>query len=349
MMPEQIEIKQKISTVLDSLRGTNQFHLGDAKLLELIAEIKGLEKLDTILSDIKYIQLFTNQYAGLIPPLYILNFINDISKTVNLKSHLDPWLTPSSPCNFFDFGTTIAYCQNQTTLEIINTVFENDKTEIRLGDGSKELDKIKQKFDFITSFPPFGMKREPIEIDGFRSSSNFAATLLFQSSLLLDDNGKLVFLMPTSFLIEEKNKDLIKKLGLFVDAVFAIPNGAFLPQTNIYTNIIVITKQQNENTFVGEISSNEQANKVILENYKNRRVGKAIQLGTLVNFKEFKSFYALVSEHEMQEISKQIGYPPINLTDIDSPKGSVTGSSINVGGWSLDVSNWYKSSIYIGR
>jgi len=315
-MFEQIEIKQKISTVLDSFRGTNQFHLGDTKLLELIAEIKGPEKLDTILSDIKYIQLFTNQYAGLVPPIYILNFINDISKTVNLKSHLDPWLTPSSPCNFFDFGTTTAYCQNQSTAEIIDTVLNNDKTEIRLGDGSKELDKIDRKFDFITSFPPFGMKREPIEIDGFRSSSNFASMLLFQSSLLLNDNGKLVFLMSTSFLFEEKNKELIYKLGLFVDAVFAIPNGAFLPQTNINANIIVITKQPNENTFVGEISSNEQANKAIFENYKNRRTGKAIQLGALVNFKEFKSFNALVSEHEMQELSKQIGYPPINLTDI---------------------------------
>ena len=78
------------------------------------------------------------------------------------------------------------------TAEIINTVFANDKTEIHLGDGSKQIDSIKTKFDLITSFPPFGMRGEPLEINGFRTSHDFASTLLIQSSLLLNDNGKAV-------------------------------------------------------------------------------------------------------------------------------------------------------------
>ncbi|MBI5892411.1 MAG: hypothetical protein HZB79_01980 [Deltaproteobacteria bacterium] len=315
-MTNQTEIKQKIWTTLDKLRG--HFPIGDSKLLELIAATKGTEKLDSILGDVKTIQLLTSRYDGFVPPLYIFNFINDLSKSVNPKSHLDPWLTPSSPCIFFDFGTTTAYCLNQTASEIIKTVFANAKTEIHLGDGSKQLDGVKTKFDFITSFPPFGMRKEPIEINGFKTSNDFASTLLIQSSMLLNDNGKAVFLMSPSFLIDKKNKEVINKLGLFVDAVFAIPNGAFLPQSNIASNLVVITKQQKEKTFIAEISSDEKANKAVLDNYKNHRAGKVIQLGALVDIKEFKSLQALVSENEMQELVKRIGYSPIHLTEFAS-------------------------------
>lgn len=307
------EIQQKIWTKLDKLRATSSFQFSSSKLLELIAETHGIEKLDKILGDEEILRILTSRHDGFIPPLYILNFINDLSKTINPKSHLDPWLTPSSPCNFFDFGKTTAYCLNQTALEIIKTVLANDKTEIHLGDGSKQLTSLKSKFDFITSFPPFGMRREPIEINGLRTSNDFASTLLIQSSLLLNESGKAIFLMSPSFLIDEKNKEAISKLGLFVDAVFAIPNGVFLPQTNIASNFIIVTKQLKEKTFIAEISSDEKTNQTILYNYKNQRAGKAIQLGALVDFKEFKSFHALVSENEMRELVKRIGYPPILL------------------------------------
>ncbi len=314
-MTDQTEINQKIWTMLDKLRRTSTFQFGDSKLLELIAAIKGIEKIDEILGDENIVRLLTARNDGFVPPLYIYNFINDLSKSVNPKLHLDPYLTPSSPCNFFDFGTSSAYCLNQTALEIIKTAFANAKTEIHLGDGSKQLDSIKTKFDLITSFPPFAMRREPIEIKGFRTSYDFASTLLIQSSLLLNDNGKAIFLMSSSFLFDDKNKEVISKLGLFVDAVFVIPNGAFLPQTNITSNLIVVTRQPKEKTFIAEISNDEKANKTILDNYKNRRAGKAIQLGALVDFKEFKSFQAFISENEMQELVKRIGYPPIRLTE----------------------------------
>lgn len=315
-MTGQTEIKQRIWTTIDKLRATSPFPFGDSKLLELIAATQGIEKLDSILNDAKAVQLLTRTPEFIVPPLYIFNFINDLSKSVNPKSHLDPWLTPASPCNFFDFGTTTAFCINQTAIEIIKSTFPNNKTEIHLGDDSKQLDSVKTKFDFITSFPPFGMRNTPIEINGLKTSNDFASTLLIQSSMLLDENGKAIFLISPSFLFDDRNKEVINKLGLFVDAVFAIPNGAFLPHTNIASNLIVVTKQPKQKTFIAEISSDEKSNKTILDNYKYRRTGKAIQLGVLVDFKEFKSLQALVSENEMQELVKRIGYPPIRLTEI---------------------------------
>jgi len=315
-MTDHKEIEQLIWKALDKLRVTSRFQMGDSKLLELIAATKGAEKLESFLQNEKIVQLLTSRYDGFVPPLYVYNFINDIFKTVNSKTHLDPWLTPSSPSNFFDFGATTAYCLNQTAFETINLVFANDKDQIHLGDGSKQLDNIIGKFDFITSFPPWGMTREPKEINGSKTSNDFASTLLIQSAMFLEENGKAVFLMTPSFLFDDRNKEVLSKLGLYVDAVFAIPNGAFLPQTNIASNLVVVTKQPKEKTFIAEISSDEKTNKTIHDNYKNHRAGKAIQLGALVDIKEFKSFQGLVSENEMQDLVKRIGYPPISLTDV---------------------------------
>ena len=126
-MTDHKETEQLIWKAFDKLRGTSRFQMGDSKLLELIAATKGAEKLKSILQNEKIIQLLTSRYDGFVPPLYVFNFINDISKTVNSKTHLDPWLTLSSPSNFFDFGATTAYCLNQAALETIKTVFANEK------------------------------------------------------------------------------------------------------------------------------------------------------------------------------------------------------------------------------
>lgn len=315
-MIDHKEIEQRIWTTLNKLRGdmsSSGFH--STKLLELIGTTQGEEKFEQILSSKELIRSITNS-DGFTPPLYIYNFINELSVVVNPKTHLDPWLIPSSPCNFFDFGTTTAYCINQTAFETIKAIFENPKNEIQLGESWQFLDSTKSKFDLITCFPPFGMRKEPTEINGFRTSNDFGATLLIKASMLLNENGRAVFLMSPSFLFNDRNKELITKLNLFVDAVFSIPNGAFLPQTNIVSNLVVVTKQPKEKTFIAEISNDEKTNKTIIDNYKNRRVGKAIQLGSLIDFVELKSFQGLLSQNEMQELVKRIGYPPISLTDV---------------------------------
>lgn len=315
-MTDYKEIQQRIWTTLSKLEGninSSDFH--STKLLELIGTTQTEEKFEQILNSEELVRSTTNS-DGVTPPLYIYSFINELSKLVNLETHLDPWLTPSSPCNFFDFGATTAYCVNQTAFKTIKAIFPNPKNEIRLGESWQFLDSTKSKFDLITCFPPFGMRKEPIEINGFRTSNDFGATLLIKASMLLTENGIAIFLISPSFLFDDRNKELITKLGLFVDAVFSIPNGAFLPHTNISSNLVVVTKQPKEKTFISEILNDEKTNKTIIDNYRNRKAGKAIQLGSFVDFMELKSFQGLLSQNELQELVRKIGYPPISLTDV---------------------------------
>ena len=65
------------------------------------------------------------------------------------------------------------------------------------------------------------MRREPKEINGSKTSNDFASTLLIQSAMLLEDNGKAVFLMAPSFLFDDRNKEVLCKLGLYVAAIFS--------------------------------------------------------------------------------------------------------------------------------
>jgi hypothetical protein len=309
------EVEQQILTTLNQLGGEmsySDFHSN--KLLTLIGITQTKENFENILGDKELIRSIRNN-VGMTPPLYIYNFINELSKFVNPKTHLDPWLTTSSPCNFFDFGKTTGICFSQNDAEIIKNVFKNPNIQIQFGHGITQIHTVKNSFDFISSFPALGMNTPPIEINGLRTSRDFSSTLLLQASTLLNYNGLAVFLMSSRFLNDETNKNIINELGLFVDAVFAIPSGAFLPQTNITTNLVVVSKQPKAKTFIAEISNNEQTNKIILDNYKKRRPGKAIQLGSLVNISEVKSFNGFSSLIEMQELAKRVGYPPIRLSD----------------------------------
>ncbi|MEA5489099.1 MULTISPECIES: hypothetical protein [Pseudanabaena] len=316
-MINESEIKQKIWKKLDKLRATSNFVMGDGKMLELIAATKGMETLDSILDDEKSIQLLSRDNESFVPPLYVFNFINEIAKSVNPKSHLDPWITPSSPCNFFDFGQTIAYCLNEPIIEIINTFSPNNKTKIHLGDISKELQYVGAKFDLVTSFTPFCVRRkERIEIDGVSLPTDLGFATIMQSSLLLNETGKGVFLTSPSFLFVDKNKEILSKLGLFVDAVFATPNGIFRPRAGVNAIIIVLTKQLRENTFVAEISSEEKLNKAIFDNYIHCKKGKEIQLGCFVDIKKFSSVQDLILEDEIQRLSERIGNPVVDLGEI---------------------------------
>ena len=320
-MIDQSEIKQKIQELIKKVRSTPNYRLSDgkmhSKMLELIAATKGMKALANILDDEKAIQLFSRDNKIFVPPLYVFNFINEIAKSVNPKSHLDPWITPSSPCNFFDFGQTIAYCLNEPIIEIINTFFPNDKNQIYLGHVFTELKDIRTNFDLVTSFTPFGMQRkEKIEIDGVSlTSDHLGFSTIIQSSLLLNETGKGIFLTTPSFFFDNK-KEVLSKRGLFVDAVFATPSGIFRPYSGVNAIIVVLTKQLRENTFVAEISSEEKFNKAIFDNYANWKKGKEIQLGCFVDIKKFISVQDLILEDEIQRLSKRIGNPVVDLGEI---------------------------------
>lgn len=324
---EQTDIKNKIWSNLDRLRADRKFsEIRDTRLLELIGASLGIEELDRLFQDTELISNLINSYS-LTPPTYVFKFIEELIKTEPKKYILDPWITLSSPIFFIQADNIFGTCINQTEFEIIKTLFKEKSHNIKIGNSLNELSKSTQKFDLVISFPPFGMRTQ--EINGEKSPFDFATALLLKCGDHLTQDGKLIFLVSNSFLMDDKRKEALNKQGLFVDAVFSIPSGAFAPMTNIPSNLILISKQKKEKTFVAEISQDDTTNKTIFHNFKNKKEGKATQLGCFVEFLEFKSLSALISEKEMQELVKRIGYPPILLIDISKSINAIKGENID--------------------
>lgn len=311
-MMEQ-ETKLKIWNTLNKFRG--HFYVTDTKLLELISETHGQQCLDQILSNEKLLHVLANRYY-LTPPTYIINFIIELANTINPKTQLDPWATLSSIIIQGKSNNGTAIFENEQEAELIKIICPDNKSNVILGDSLTEIDKLKKSFEFISCFPPFGMRKEAIIINGHRTTTNFGSMLLLKAASLLTENGIGVFLLPSSFLFDNTVKENIKALEISVVALFSIPSGAFSPLTSISSNLVVFSRKSTNRTFVAEISNNDKANKIVLDNYKNRRRGKATQLGALVDFGTFTSLQSLVLEKEIQEMAKRIGFPQILLSDI---------------------------------
>lgn len=323
-MNEQ-EIKNKIWNNLDKFRADRDFSgFRDTKILEFIGVKLGIEKLDFILNN-KELLLKMAETFSITAPAYVYNFIEEITKSENSKTFFDPWLTISSPALYTENKTLNGTCINKTQFDIIKTIFKDKTQNIKLGDTLEILSETSEKLDLVVSFPPFGMRTQ--SINGTKSKFDFATTLLLECGEKIKNDGKLIFLVSNSFLMDEKGKEELMKKGLFVEAVFSIPSGALAPTTNISSNLILVSKNNIEKTFVAELSTDESTNISILKNFRNQKEGKAIQLGCFVSISEFKSLNSLVAEKEMNDLVKRIGYPPILLTDISISINALKGNS----------------------
>lgn len=175
---EQQDIKNKIWSNLDRLRTDQNFSgFRDTKLLELIGTTFGAEKLDGIFQDKELITLLTNS-CSITAPNYVFKFIEELIKTDNNKSVLDPWLTLSSPLLYIQADNLNGTCMNQSEFEAIKTLFKDKTKNFKLGDTLNQLSQTNDKFDLILSFLPFGMRTQ--SINSTKSSFDFATTLLLK-------------------------------------------------------------------------------------------------------------------------------------------------------------------------
>lgn len=337
---EQTDIKTKIWSNLDRLRTDQNFSgFRDTKLLELIGATLGIEKLEAIFQDKALLSKLTNTFS-ITAPTYVFKFIEELIKTDSHKSIFDPWLTISSPLLYIQADKLSGTCINQIEFETIKTLFNEKSQNFKLGDTLNELSQTNEKFDLVLSFPPFGMRTQ--SINGTRSPYDFATTLLLKCGEKIKNDGKMIFLVPNSFFWNDRAKEVIKSSGLFVEAVFALPAGTFAPLTSIPSNLVFVSKQKKDKTFVAEISQDATTNKTILQNFKNNKEGKAIQLGSIIKYSEFISINALVAEKVMQDLIKRFGYTPICLKEC-----SISISQIKVS--NAEDINHLSNSIYLPK
>lgn len=285
------------------------------QILANISYFIGKEKLEEVVNNTRALAEL-NAISSFIVPTYIIEFINKIAKTVNPTNHFDPLATISSPCLYYGFDNTIAYCIDKKEFDLINTIFHMPQLDLLLGDSNSFINNYKNQFDLVTCFPPFYSRKENLRINRKVFSLDMSLSILIKSAYLLSEKGKAIFLLPSSFLFIRDLKEALLTEGLFIDAIFSLPSGTFIPVTRISTMLVVLSKQESNKTFVAELARDEQNIDIVFENYINRKEGKIIQLGTLVDVLSFRSLKEEISKKEVSDLSNQLGFPIVKLGDI---------------------------------
>jgi hypothetical protein len=143
-------------------------------------------------------------------------------------------------------------------------------------------------------------------------------TLMLESARHLTKKGVGLFLLPNGFFFQQGKalvRDALAKVGLYVNAVVALPVGAFSPFTGLPLNIVQISRTPTTDLFVCQLVPGAD-HKPLLKNLLKRQAGASLELGRLVPAETFTSFLALQTLEEEERLAQRSGLKAVPLKDV---------------------------------
>jgi hypothetical protein len=194
---------------------------------------------------------------------------------------------------------------------------DNTKNKIL---GSNWIESIPEgkKYNLIVADLPLGMPKEKIKVGSIeinirRNWCELAKTLQF-----LSDGGICVALVePLAFGSSEGSRfeDALNTNGYYLTGIFNTPEG-LLQSTNIRPVIVIITRGQANDIFIGEIESNGLAIQ-LAESFKSRINGNSLSNGQLIKQRGFKGFTNFKLEQQLSKLQTRYKeYETVRLGDI---------------------------------
>lgn len=188
------------------------------------------------------------------------------------------------------------------------------------------LDLIKSSAfdaDLVTCIPPFGIRtRESIILKDIQGNDvelkdEFGNLVIASSCKALKENGIAIFVVSTSSFLSHKSVfRQFPRLGLGVEAVLALPHGAFLPIAAIDTYLIIVRKRLIEKTFVARLSNEDSLNQQIIENLKKGRDGGRLDFGIYIDSTSFIGVEQLWIDELIRQKQKEYGIQPTKVREI---------------------------------
>lgn len=131
----------------------------------------------------------------------------------------------------------------------------NKNVNYKISDSDSILNPIVEKdgANVIISNPPFGGRYHDLDKIDFEriSNDNSLETVFFEMMLsrLNPVNGRMVVVIPDGFLYKKSNSILRKVITEIdiLDTIISLPNGSFIPYSNIKTSIIVLNCKKPKN------------------------------------------------------------------------------------------------------
>jgi len=257
-------------------------------------------------------------------------FLSACVESTGPLSVLDPWCgigeLVTEVASKAKVSRAVAVTPSLAEVEVARLLAGDRGISWKTGEPLDELDALSEKgerFDVVVSCPPFlAGPREEVRIatsEGELTVRGHASELvILKAAMLLAEGGTAFFVVPDRFFLDRAAGSVRKALaecGLYLDAVFAFPAGAFSPVAQIRTNLVALRRTKPDSLFVAELSP-ERDFRPILANWKKRRQGKAVSLGRLVDAGSFRSYGALEFEDRLEKLVKRSGLPGIRLAEV---------------------------------
>jgi hypothetical protein len=216
---------------------------------------------------------------------------------------------------------TVACLPNEQMLAFARSLAPH--VEWHVDDPIAFLDGVDTPFDAITSVLPFGARTsrkvdvagpsgEPVLVSG-----DLADVVLAMAASHLSADGVGLFVVAPSFFAARRSfVAQLPRLGLGLEAALELPAGSFAPRTTIASYLVVLSRRHIDQTFVGQLSSDQQTNRQIFKNLKNRSVGGAIELGRLVDPVGFRGLDALRLRERFRQAEVRSGTPAVPLREL---------------------------------
>ena len=285
----------------------------------------GFEELSFILS-----RLDMGTFDGpLTVPDNVAQFMTMLAEPFSPQSVLDPW------AGLGDLACAVqkrllpkaydAYTRNAKEHEVFQLLVEASKINMMLADPLKSLQSTDAKYDAVIGCPPFGMRSETplsVHLDGqsLKVNDDYGSLLVLQACRHLTEKGVGIFVIPNSFFFSSgqkvKARHALELFGIRVVAAIELPAGTFRPGTVISTHIIVLERSSHADIFTGRFTDDARQQADLLKNMRERKTGKAAQLGRLVPAQLFRGFRTVELKEQVKEQARRMGLMPYPFSEV---------------------------------
>ncbi|MFA6815785.1 MAG: N-6 DNA methylase [Lentisphaeria bacterium] len=315
----------KFCSLFENRRGSYPTNYSPVELAAILADRKFLPQQYEILEITNRLAKFFGAYGPMPIPPVLSKTILKILVSHSAKTILDPWAGLGALLAIAQQATSaercIGYNPNTSEGELAKMLFP--EAEWSIGQSLSLLRTLDEPIDVVVSCPPFGVRtRESLTLVNMAGNpinlkDKLGNLILAATTARLSENGVGLFVVPASFFYSGRSVlKYFPDLGFSVDAALALPLGSFAPCTSIDTYLLVVRKGTNKKMFVAQLSSDQNTNAQILENYTKGEEGGAFELGRYVDALEFRSIDSLRAGDYFQSASKQIGFPAVPLENL---------------------------------
>ena len=240
-------------------------------------------------------------------PRLLVDFVAKVGQRKKPTSIIDP------VCNY---GMLLAGAAEASGAEIIHGVeLDASAAEIAsivLRERAGVVSHHGNGFVHENQFDPFQGMLEHYDLivaDAFLGNLHFTGEILIWAASRITEGGTALVVVPPAFFFGQRSDEVctrLQKSGCQIGAAIHIPEGTRL-NTNIGSYLLVLESGEQEDIFVGQLTSDSTHQDQLLANLLRRKPKGGPSLGRLCPLAEFMGYEAFVARENLSRLARDSG------------------------------------------